>query len=42
VTIDPAHIVAQLVGPLFYRRWFSRQPVDAKFVQGLIDAVTGA
>jgi len=37
----PAHaglstIVAGLLGPLFYRRWFSREPIDDKFVQAII------
>lgn len=38
---DASHVVASVVGPLFYRRWFSRQPLDEAFVQGLVDAVAG-
>jgi AcrR family transcriptional regulator len=38
---DPSHVVASVVGPLFYRRWFSRQPLDEAFVQGLVDAAAG-
>jgi AcrR family transcriptional regulator len=34
---DPSAIVASLVGPLYYRRWFSRQPLDAAFVKGIVD-----
>lgn len=30
-------IVAGLVGPLFFRRWFSREPVDARFVAAIVD-----
>jgi AcrR family transcriptional regulator len=30
---DPSTIVAALLGPLFYRRWFAREPIDDKFVQ---------
>jgi AcrR family transcriptional regulator len=37
----PAHAdlsttVAALLGPLFYRRWFSREPIDDKFVNATI------
>ena len=37
----PAHTdlsttVAALLGPLFYRRWFSREPIDDKFVHATI------
>jgi AcrR family transcriptional regulator len=40
---DPAEIAAQIVGPLFYRRWFSRQPLEEGFVRRLVErAVTPA
>ncbi len=29
---DPAALVAAVVGPLFYRRWFSKEPIDQPFV----------
>jgi len=29
---DSAAITAALLGPLFYRRWFSREPIDDRFV----------
>ncbi len=32
-------VVSQLVGPLFYRRFFSRQEHDAAFVPALVDQV---
>lgn len=33
---DPSTMIAALLGPLFYRRWFSREPLDAQFVQAVI------
>jgi AcrR family transcriptional regulator len=33
---DAAAMVAQLVGPLFYRRWFSREPLDKDFVKSVL------
>jgi AcrR family transcriptional regulator len=32
----PAEIVAAIVGPLFYRRWFSRETLDDVFVKGVV------
>lgn len=41
-TADRSAMVAALLGPLFYRRWFSREPVDDRFIHtiaaGVIDA----
>ncbi len=34
-------VVAAVIGPLFYRRWFSREPLDERFVRGVIDAAIG-
>ena len=31
-------VVAALLGPLFYRRWFSREALDARFVKGVIES----
>lgn len=31
-----AAVIASLLGPLFYRRWFSREPLDAPFVKGVV------
>ncbi|MEM6107015.1 TetR/AcrR family transcriptional regulator [Mycobacterium sp. 050272] len=36
---SPKELVASLVGPLFYRRWFSKEPVDDAFVTRLITTV---
>jgi len=33
---DPTEITASIAGPLFYRRWFSREPLDPEFVKGLV------
>lgn len=38
---DIAVTVAALLGPLFYRRWFSREPIDDLFVRALIELVIG-
>ncbi|UUZ87204.1 TetR/AcrR family transcriptional regulator C-terminal ligand-binding domain-containing protein [Paenibacillus sp. P26] len=37
--IDVSTIVAALLGPLFYRRWFSREPIDDPFVKTIIQRV---
>ena len=34
--LDSATMVAGLVGPLFYRRWFSREALDEAFVKSVI------
>jgi AcrR family transcriptional regulator len=39
---DASEIVAAVVGPLFYRRWFSREPLDEGFVQGVVDRAIGS
>jgi AcrR family transcriptional regulator len=33
---DHSTIVAALLGPLFYRRWFSREEIDDQFVHAII------
>jgi hypothetical protein len=37
----PADVTAAVVGPLFYRRWFSRQPLDAVFVGRVVEDARG-
>ena len=32
----PAELIASVVGPLFYRRWFSKEPIDSDFVAAVI------
>jgi AcrR family transcriptional regulator len=39
---DLSAIVAALVGPLYYRRWFSREPIEDTFVDLLVRAVLAA
>ena len=29
-------MIAGLMGPLFYPRWFSREPIDEQFVQTIL------
>lgn len=33
---DPSTLVSALVGPLYYRRWFSREPNDDQFVKTIV------
>ena len=40
--IDIAAISAALLGPLFYRRWFSREPIDDGFVEKIIRGALAA
>jgi len=37
--VNPAEIVAAVLGPLFYRRWFSREPLDDTFVKAVVQNV---
>ena len=38
-----AHLIAAIVGPLFYRRWFSKEAIDDRFIEVTINvAVTAA
>jgi AcrR family transcriptional regulator len=41
-TADPAHLISALIGPLYYRRWFSREPIDEQFVGQLVRDVIGS
>lgn len=41
-TTDPAHVISALIGPLYYRRWFSREPIDEQFVARLVSDVIGS
>jgi AcrR family transcriptional regulator len=39
----PTEVVAMIMGPLFYRRWFSREPLDEGFVKRVVEsAIDGA
>jgi AcrR family transcriptional regulator len=35
-TADRSTMIAGLMGPLFYRRWFSREPIDERFVTRIV------
>lgn len=36
MSIDPSTLIAALLGPLFYRRWFSREPLEDTFVKAVV------
>lgn len=36
------HLIAAVVGPLFYRRWFSKEQIDERFADEMIDAAIKA
>ena len=38
-TTDAAVLIAALTGPLFYRRWFSREPVSDAFAKQIVERV---
>jgi AcrR family transcriptional regulator len=38
---DRSTMIAALLGPLFYRRWFSREPIDDQFIQTIARNVIG-
>lgn len=40
-TADRTSMIAALLGPLFYRRWFSREPLDDQFVTTIAAVVVG-
>ena len=40
-TADHDAIAAALLGPLFYRRWFSREQIDAAFLEMIIGTLAG-
>lgn len=33
---SPADLVAAVIGPLFYRRWFSRETFDGQFIDTVV------
>jgi AcrR family transcriptional regulator len=41
-TADVSTMVSSLVGPLYYRRWFSREPIDEQFVGTVTRGVLAA
>ena len=39
---DPSEVLAAILGPLFYRRWFSREPVDERFAKAVVERALAA
>ncbi|WP_218831561.1 TetR-like C-terminal domain-containing protein [Bordetella genomosp. 9] len=37
-----AEVTAAVVGPLFYRRWFSKEAIDDRFIENTIDGAVKA
>jgi len=35
--VEPGELTAAIAGPLFYRRWFSRQKIDDAFVRRVVE-----
>jgi AcrR family transcriptional regulator len=40
--IKPSTLISALVGPLYYRRWYSREPNDDQFVRTIVGNVLGS
>ena len=38
---DASELTAAIAGPIFYRRWFSRQELDDAFVRGVVERALG-
>jgi AcrR family transcriptional regulator len=38
---DASEVVACVLGPLFYRRWFSREALDERFVKAIVESAVG-
>jgi AcrR family transcriptional regulator len=38
-TADPSHMISALIGPLYYRRWFTREPIDDQFLNNIVGNV---
>jgi hypothetical protein len=34
---DSSRLIAAVLGPLFYRRWFSREELDEKFAKFVVE-----
>jgi AcrR family transcriptional regulator len=40
-TRKSSEVLAAIIGPLFYRRWFSREALDERFVRGIVESALG-
>jgi AcrR family transcriptional regulator len=38
---DVSQMISALIGPLYYRRWFTREPTDDRFVRVIVANVLG-
>jgi AcrR family transcriptional regulator len=38
-TVKPSEMIAPVAGALFYRRWFSRESINEKFIERLIEGL---
>ncbi|WP_197040119.1 TetR/AcrR family transcriptional regulator [Mycobacterium sp. URHB0044] len=42
-TADQSAMISALIGPLYYRRWFVREPIDEPFIQTIVrNVISGA
>ena len=39
---DASHLIARIVGPLFFRRWFSGESLDENFVRAIVQSAIAA
>jgi AcrR family transcriptional regulator len=39
--VDPSHVVAAIFGPMYYRRWFSREPLNEAFMKSVVERIAG-
>jgi AcrR family transcriptional regulator len=39
---DVSQMISELIGPLYYRRWFTREPIDERFVTAVTRTVIGS
>jgi AcrR family transcriptional regulator len=40
-TTDTSQMISAMIGPLYYRRWFTREPTDEGFVETIVANVIG-
>lgn len=36
---EPSALIASMLGPLYYRRWFTHEPLSAAFLTGVVETV---
>jgi AcrR family transcriptional regulator len=40
-SVDASSLIASVLGPLFYRRWFSRESLNERFVKSVVEKALG-